>query len=64
MKMQTEHTRQTTHLNAHHALPLGKLLAGQRTMTVTRSAATRVKLAVEVAVAKMCSVLILLQVSL
>ena len=60
--MQTEHTRLTTQPIVHHASVVGRLLAGQRTMTVTRSAVMSLKLALEVAVAMMSSVLILPQV--
>ena len=57
-----ERTRLTTQSIVRLALPVDRLLAGQRTMTVTRSAVMSLKLALEVAVAMMSSVLILPQV--
>ena len=57
-----ERTRLTTQSIVRLALRVDRLLAGQRTMTVTRSAVMSLKLALEVAVAMMSSVLILPQV--
>ena len=59
-----ELTKLTTQPIVPHASLEDRPLADQRTMTVTRSAARRVKLVQEVAEAMMCSALIRRRVSL